>query len=105
MEGISPTVTYVDVPYSVLVEPAPDRARAFARWCLAQSPRIETANASGSEVPSNLFTNMPEELLVGAHIDGRLYRHVAEPEPEPEAEAAPAKTTRRRKAVANEVTE
>lgn len=64
--------------YLVHVEPADDQRRDFARWCLAQDPQIMTVSASGFNVPSGLFVDVPEELLRGAYIDGRLYRHVPE---------------------------
>lgn len=64
--------------YLVLVEPAHGQRRDFARWCLAQDPQIQTASHTGFEVPSDLFVNMPEALLVGARIDGQPYRHVVE---------------------------
>lgn len=79
--------------YMVLIEPSDENRQAFAKWCLAQTPRIETASHAGSEVDSELFKQVPEALLVGAHIDGRLYRHVAEEAP---AEAAPARRTRQK---------
>lgn len=94
--------------YLVLVEPAHDQRRDFARWCLAQDPQIQTASHTGFEVPSDLFVNMPESLLVGARIDGQPYRHVVEDlvpvavpvddgaRPEPlEAPAAPRRTRRK----------
>lgn len=64
--------------YLVLVEPADEHRRGFARWCLAQDPPIMTASASGSEVPADLFATIPDELLDGAHIDGRVFRPVVE---------------------------
>jgi len=82
--------------YKVLIEPADDQRAAFARWCLAQTPRIETASHAGSEVDSELFKQVPEALLVGAHIDGRLYRHVT-PEAETEAEEVARPARRQRK--------
>lgn len=90
--------------YLVLVEPSDEQKAAFARWCLAQNPRIETVSASGSEVPADLFTGMPEELLVGAYIDGRLYRHVVE-EVGPADVPQVVKRAQRRKAAVTEVTE
>lgn len=97
--------------YTVLVEPSDEQRRPFARWCLAQDPPIHTASASGSEVPSDLFTNMPEDLLVGAYIDGRLYRHVAEEVPLTEVRLPVKRTSRKgrqtstSKAAVTEVTE
>lgn len=66
------------MPYLVLVEPAPEQRQAFARWCLAQDPPIQTASATGSEVPADLFTAIPDELLYDAHVDGHIFRHVIE---------------------------
>lgn len=90
--------------YKVLIEPADDQRRAFARWCISQSPRIETATAFGTEVDAETFKRIPEPLLVGAYVDGRLYRHVAVA-PAAEETAAPAedpqatvRARRRRKA-------
>lgn len=64
--------------YLVLVEPADEHRKGFAQWCLSQDPPIMTASASGSEVPADLFTTIPDELLDGAHIDGHVFRPVVE---------------------------
>lgn len=82
--------------YSVLIEPADDKRAAFARWCLSQEPKIQTASAFGSEVDSELFKRVPEELLVGAYVDGRLYRHVVEEVPERQEVKASAPRAARR---------
>lgn len=81
--------------YLVLVEPADERRRAFARWCLAQNPPIMTASSTGSEIPADLFTTMPEELLEGAYVDGHIYRHVADEAPDPAPEPVKAPLPRR----------
>jgi hypothetical protein len=62
----------------VLIEPAPGQRRAFARWCLEQTPKIPTATASGSFVPLELLTAVPDDVLAGARIDGTLFRPVIE---------------------------
>lgn len=62
----------------ILVEPAPEHRRAFARWCLAQTPQIPTATASGSSVPVALFGDVPDEILDGSRIDGHRFRPVVE---------------------------
>lgn len=54
------------------IEPAHERRREFARWCLEQTPRIETASATGSDVPLDLYPSVPPELLEGAYVDGYL---------------------------------
>ncbi len=64
--------------YQVLVEPADEHRQGFARWCLAQNPRIMTASTTGSEVPVSLFPSIPDELLQGAYIDGHMFRPVVE---------------------------
>lgn len=69
--------------YLVLVEPADEQRGDFARWCIAQDPEIQTASHRGFNVPADLFASLPEALLVGAYIDGHLYRHVVD-------QAAPA---------------
>lgn len=37
-----------------------------------------TASASGSEVPSELFADIPDEVLFGSYVDGHLFRPVLE---------------------------
>jgi hypothetical protein len=88
------------VTYLVLVEPADENRQGFARWCLAQDPPIMTASASGSEVPADLFTTIPDELLDGAYIDGHVFRPVVEGKApagdgyrDEQPERAPAKRT------------
>lgn len=62
------------------VEPAPEQRQAFARWCLSQTPRIETSSSTGSHVPLELYPMIPPELLEGAFVDGYPYG-VASPQP------------------------
>lgn len=91
---------------TVYVEPAREHRQAFARWCLAQNPPIMTASATGSEVPRELFNLVPDEILDGALIEGRVFRPVIEGlephgtgyAPEPVKRAA-ARKPRTRKAV------
>lgn len=64
--------------YLILVEPADEQRQGFARWCLAQDPPIMTASATGSEVPADLFVDIPDELLNGAYVDGHVFRPVVE---------------------------
>lgn len=64
--------------YLILVEPADEQRQGFARWCLAQDPPIMTASATGSEVPADLFVDIPDELLDGAYVDGHVFRPVVE---------------------------
>ena len=75
MEG-TPEVTYM-----VLVEPAGEQRQQFATWCIAQEPEVSTASHSAFAVPAELFKELPEPLLVGAYVDGHLYRHVTDEQP------------------------
>jgi hypothetical protein len=87
MEG-TPEVTYM-----VLVEPAGEQRQQFATWCIAQEPEVSTASHSAFAVPAELFKELPEPLLVGAYVDGHLYRHVTDEQPV--TEAAPATLPKR----------
>lgn len=76
----------------VHIVPAPEHRRDFARWCLAQNPRIETASANGSDVPIDLYPSVPVELLEGAYVDGFQHGGSGSPQPVagvPEAPATP----------------
>lgn len=57
----------------IRVEPALDRRECFARWAVAQTPKIRTADHNAFSVPADLFTLAPEETLLGALVDGRPY--------------------------------
>lgn len=62
------------------VRPAGDLRRDFARWAIQQAPKLRTVSEVEFAVPAHLYTHMPEELLLGAVVDGRPYVPV-EPEP------------------------
>jgi hypothetical protein len=67
------------------VQPAGPVRRAFARWAVAQTPKLRTVSAEAFGVPPHLFAEIPEALLQGATVNGYPY------EPAEEAtEAAPA---------------
>lgn len=72
----------------IYIEPAREHRRAFARWCLDQTPKIQAASATGSNVPVDLYPSVPLALLEGAYVDG--YRYVGQVAPAPAAPAAPA---------------
>lgn len=74
----------------IYIEPAREHRRAFARWCLDQTPKIQVASATGSNVPVDLYPSVPLALLEGAYVDG--YRYVGTPAPAP----APAPASGRR---------
>lgn len=99
----------------VRIEPAPEQRQQFARWCLAQTPRIETSGHGSSDVPVDLYPDVPQNLLEGAYVDGYLYRGtdpvpavrtdgtapptpVAEPKQKPRQRQRARKTTQPRKA-------
>jgi hypothetical protein len=62
----------------IKVRPAPERRAAFARWATAQTPQVATCSHSEFAVPPDLFTHMPEELLIGSLVDGHRYRSPVE---------------------------
>jgi hypothetical protein len=55
------------------VRPAPEHRRAFATWAVAQVPKIRTAGPHVFAVPAALFPEAPEEVLIGATVDGHRY--------------------------------
>lgn len=57
----------------IRVEPAQEHRRCFARWAVAQEPKIRTADHNAFAVPADLFTQAPEEILIGALVDGHAY--------------------------------
>ena len=57
----------------VHIEPGLDKRREFARWALAQTPKIQTSSSTGSDVPVELYPDVPFELLEGAFVDGFPY--------------------------------
>lgn len=85
---------------TIIVEPARTRRVPFARWAVAQDPKVRTASATSFAVPAHLFTHMPEELLIDSRVDGHDYVSVqldasfqeAQAPAEP-PEAAPADDT------------
>lgn len=88
------------------IEPAHEQRPAFAAWGLAQTPALQTASATGWDIPLDLYPSVPTELLAGAYVDGFPYdRQQAQPVKAPAVEApavkAPAAET---KAVAPKAT-
>lgn len=69
----------------IRVEPSPERRRCFAGWAVAQSPKLRTVDYNAFAVPASLFTQAPEEILIGATVDGRPYVPVQD-EQEPAGE-------------------
>ncbi|MER6557892.1 hypothetical protein ABT300_09015 [Streptomyces sp. NPDC001027] len=64
----------------IRVQPAPEVRVAFARWAVAQRPKVRTYSTNEFAVPPALFTWAPEELLIGSVVDGHRYRSPLEDE-------------------------
>lgn len=69
---------------SIEVQPTAELRKAFAQWATATDIRVRTVSLYSFSVPYDLFGQVPEALLVGAHIDGHLYRHVEDEGPLPD---------------------
>lgn len=63
------------------IEPDGPQRPAFAAWGLAQDPPLQTATASGWDIPIGLYPDVPPELLEGAYVDGFLYGRPDAPQP------------------------
>lgn len=55
------------------IEPAHEKRRDFARWALAQTPKLQTSSSTGTDVPVDLYPDVPPELLEGGFVDGFPY--------------------------------
>jgi hypothetical protein len=55
------------------VQPTPELRRAFAVWATEQRPKVRTVSTVAFAVPPNLFVTAPEEILIGALVDGHRY--------------------------------
>ncbi|WP_405893707.1 hypothetical protein OG272_15705 [Streptomyces sp. NBC_00104] len=67
----------------IRVQPTAALRVDFARWAVAQTPKVRTVSPSDFAVPAYLFTHMPEPLLLGALVDGRQYVPVEDEPGEP----------------------
>jgi hypothetical protein len=65
---------------TIIVEPALELRAEFARWGLYYQPAFRTVSPHEFEVPAGAFTEAPEELLIGAIVDGHPYRSPVEDE-------------------------
>ncbi|MGA5497703.1 hypothetical protein ACPCSP_25400 [Streptomyces cinereoruber] len=72
------------------VQPAVQHRQAFARWAVSQNPKLRTVGPSTFAVPEDLFTGMPEDILIGALVDGQ--RYVSPEEDAAEGRPAPGST-------------
>ncbi|MDX3237220.1 hypothetical protein PV392_16380 [Streptomyces sp. ME03-5709C] len=73
----------------IRIQPAPALRVPFARWAVAQSPKIRTVSPSEFAVPAHLFVDAPEDILTGALVDGRPYVPAVEEAAVPEREGNP----------------
>lgn len=62
----------------IIVEPALELRAEFARWGLYYQPAFRTVSPFEFAVPTDAFTDAPEELLIGATVDGHPYRSPVE---------------------------
>lgn len=80
----------------VHIEPADAQRRAFAKWALAQTPKLQTSSSTGTDVPVDLYPDVPPELLEGAYVDGFRYGGPEAPQPDAgtarKAESGPEST-------------
>ncbi|MFD3978256.1 hypothetical protein ACFWR6_06685 [Streptomyces griseus] len=60
------------------VQPTPEQRRAFARYAVLQRPKWRTVSPTSFAVPADRFAAVPEELLIGAVVDGHRYVSPAE---------------------------
>lgn len=64
----------------IIVEPEPEMRVEFARWGLYYQPAFRTVSPFEFAVPADAFAEAPEELLIGAIVDGHRYRSPIEDE-------------------------
>lgn len=57
----------------IQVQPTPELRRAFAVWATEQRPKVRTVSTTAFAVPAELFAAAPEEVLIGALVDGHRY--------------------------------
>ncbi|MGW3447336.1 hypothetical protein [Streptomyces sp. NPDC001076] len=57
----------------ITVRPTRELRVDFARWAVAQTPKVRTCSTTDFAVPPHLFTHMPERLLIGSLVDGHRY--------------------------------
>lgn len=58
---------------TIRVQPAARRRREFAVWATAQTPKIRTVAPNTFAVPADLYVGAPEEILIGALVDGHRF--------------------------------
>lgn len=58
---------------TIRVQPAARLRRDFAVWATAQAPKIRTVAPNTFAVPADLFVDVPEDILIGALVDGHRF--------------------------------
>lgn len=67
------------MPRVIHVRPASGLRVEFARWAVAQTPKVRTVSEVAFGVPVHLYPLVPAALLVGALVDGQPYVPPAPP--------------------------
>lgn len=57
----------------IQIRPARARRQAFARWAVAQTPKVRTVSPADFAVPADLYAQMPEHILIGSQVEGHDY--------------------------------
>ncbi|WP_371095055.1 hypothetical protein [Streptomyces sanglieri] len=57
----------------IRIHPTADLRVKFARWAVAQRPKVDTVGIHEFGVPPELFAGMPENILIGSTVDGHRY--------------------------------
>ena len=57
----------------IIVQPGPHKRGPMALWLVSEYPEVRTVSESEFGIPPAVFTLMPEELLIGAVVDGHEY--------------------------------
>ncbi|MEU0627771.1 hypothetical protein [Streptomyces sp. NPDC005989] len=57
----------------IRIRPTADLRVEFARWAVAQRPKVDTVGIHEFGVPPGLFVRMPENILIGSTVDGHRY--------------------------------
>lgn len=71
-------------PDLIRIRPTPELRRDFAAWAVAQHPKVRTVSTTEFGVPADLFTDMPERLLIGSTVND--HRYVSPEEDQEQAE-------------------
>lgn len=67
---------------TIRVQPAARRRQEFALWATAQNPKVRTVAPNTFAVPGDLYAEIPEEVLIGALVDGQRFVPPSEDAPD-----------------------